>query len=152
MAGKGSKIMLLTEGHGVPVGLVIASAQAHEIRYAAQTVAQLKVPQPRGRARTRPQELIADKAYDSRAFRAALQRRGIKVSIPVVERRQRKQPKRGRPRKVSVHFRRRWLVERTHAWMDNCRRLVVRYERKPELYAAFCFVAFILWTANRILK
>jgi transposase len=110
------------------------------------------VPQAHGRARTRPQELIADKAYDSRAFRTALQRRGIKVSIPVVERRLRKQPKRGRKVKVSVHFRRRWIVERTHAWMDNCRRLVVRYERKPELFAAFCLIAFILWTANRILK
>jgi transposase len=144
--------MLLTDGQGLPVSLVVDTAHAHEIRYAAQTIAGLKVPQRRGRPRTRPKELIADKAYDSRAFRTALQRRGIRVSIPVVERRKRKRPKRGRPRRVSVYYQRRWIVERTHAWMDNCRRLVVRYERMPELFAAFCMLAFILWTINRILK
>ncbi|NLF74534.1 MAG: IS5/IS1182 family transposase, partial [Chloroflexi bacterium] len=36
-------------------------------------------------------------------------------------------------------------------WMDNCRRLVVRYERHVHLYKAFCLVAVILWCIDRIL-
>jgi transposase len=152
LVGKGSKIMLLTDGQGVPLGLLVDSAQAHEIRYAAQTLATLKVPQPHGRSRTRPRELIADKAYDSAAFRRRLQRRGIKVTIPYIERHIRKQPKRGRPIHVGVSFRQRWHIERSNAWMDNYRRLVVRYERQPELYAAFCMLSFILLCLARILK
>ncbi len=152
MAGKGSKIMLLTDGQGLPLGLVVDSAQPHEMRYAAQTIASVKVPQALGRRRTRPEELIADKADDSVALRQSLHRRGIQVSIPPVQRRERKTPKRGRPLKVGVSFRQRWHVERSNAWMDNCRRLVVRSERKPELYAAFCMLFFILLCLNRILK
>lgn len=152
MAGKGSKIMLLTDGNGLPLSVVIDRAQPHESRYAAQTLAGLRVPQVRSRARTRPTELVADKAYDNRTWRRQLQRRGIRVCIPIVQRRPRKQPKRGRPYQLGPSFRQRWKIERAFAWMDNCRRLVVRYERKPELYAAFCMLAFILWTAIRILK
>ena len=74
------------------------------------------------------------------------------MTIPFVQRRERKTHKRGRPIKVGVSFRLRWRVERRNAWMDNCRRLVVRYERKPELYAAFCMLFFILLCLNRILK
>jgi hypothetical protein len=36
--------------------------------------------------------------------------------------------------------------------MDNCRRLVVRYERDVEHYRAFCLLAIILWCVNLILK
>lgn len=122
------------------------------MRYAAQTVAQVRVPQPHGRPRTRPAELIADKAYDSSAFRQSLHQRGIKVTIPHIERRVRQHPKRGRPLRVGATFKLRWVVERTNAWMDNCRRLVVRYERLPELYVAFCMFSFILLCLNRILK
>ncbi len=43
-------------------------------------------------------------------------------------------------------------IERCFGWMDNCRRLVVRYERSVEHYQAFCLVAIILWCLNLILK
>jgi hypothetical protein len=36
--------------------------------------------------------------------------------------------------------------------MDNCRRLVVRYERSVDQYKAFCVIAIILWCVNLILK
>lgn len=152
MAGKGSKIMLLTEGSGLPLSLVVGSAQPHEMRYTRRTLAGVSVPQPHARPRTRPDELIADKAFDSVALRHSLRRRGIRVTIPPVARRERKTPKRGRPYKVGPTFRLRWHIERTNAWMDNCRRLVVRYERKPELYASFCILYFILLCLTRILK
>jgi transposase len=152
LRGKGSKIMLVTDGQGIPLSLVIGSAHPHEVRFAVATLAGVRVPQPKGRPRTRPQELVADKAYDSRALRQWLQRRGIRVSIPMVQRRKRKQPKRGRPYRVGPAFRQRWKIERTFAWLQNHQRLVVRRERKPELYRSFCLLAFILLNANRILK
>jgi transposase len=152
MAGKGSKIMLVTDGAGLPLSIVVGSAQRHEIRYTRRSMAGVQVPQRHGRNRTRPAEVIADKGFDSRAFRRSLQRRGIRVTIPHIERHKPKTPKRGRPIQVGPGMRLRWHIERTNAWMDNCRRLVVRYERKPELFTAFCMLAFSLWCLNRILK
>ena len=36
---------------------------------------------------------------------------------------------------------RRWVVERTHAWLDRSRRLLVRWEKKAENYLAFIQLA-----------
>jgi len=36
--------------------------------------------------------------------------------------------------------------------MDNCRRLVVRYNRKLHIYKSFCLLALILWSVDRLLK
>jgi transposase len=141
--------MVVADGHGLPIGLYVDSARPHEIQLADATLATVRVPQPRGRPRTRPKELVADKAYDSHAFRRRLRRRGIKPTIPTFERRQ---PKRGRPVKAGAGYRQRWKVERCFGWMDNCRRLVVRYERTVEHYYAFCLSAIILWCINLILK
>jgi transposase len=116
------------------------------------TLATVRVPQRRGRPRTRPKELVADRAYDSQAIRQRLRRRGIKPTIPPVERRQRRRPKRGRPIKTGPSARQRWKVERCFGWMDNCRRLVMRYERAVEHYHAFCVIAVTLWCINLILK
>jgi hypothetical protein len=44
------------------------------------------------------------------------------------------------------------LESRALFWMDNCRRLVVRYDRHLHIYRAFYLVAIILWCIDRILK
>ncbi|MBO2534084.1 MAG: IS5/IS1182 family transposase, partial [Thermoactinomycetaceae bacterium] len=49
-------------------------------------------------------------------------------------------------------YRRRWIIERCFGWMNNYRRLVVRYDRYLHIYRAFCLIAFIIWCVNRILK
>jgi transposase len=143
--------MVVADGRGLPIGLHVASARPHECTLAEPTLATISVPQRRGRPRTRPRELIADRGYDSQVFRQQLRRRGIKPTIPIIERRRRR-PKRGRPIRPGLSYRHRWKVERCFAWMDNCRRLVVRYERYVDHYRAFCLLAIILWCVNLILK
>jgi transposase len=150
--GKGSKVMIVADGNGLPIGLHVASAQPHESTLAEATLATVRVPQKRGRPKTRPKELVADKAYDSQEFRRKLRRRGIKPTIPTFERRKRKKPKRGRPIRAGAAYRHRWKVERCFGWLDNCRRLVVRYERRVHVYKAFCLVAIILWCIDRLLN
>ena len=68
-SGKGSTVLVVADGHGVPSGLYVDSAQPHESQLADVTLATIRVPQKRGRPRTRPQELVADQAYDSHEFR-----------------------------------------------------------------------------------
>ncbi|GAA3084164.1 hypothetical protein GCM10020000_83080 [Streptomyces olivoverticillatus] len=48
-----------------------------------QVMAPVRVPRPIGRPRVRPDAVLADKAYSSRAIRDPLQRRGIRTVIPV---------------------------------------------------------------------
>ena len=150
--GKGTKVMAVVEGNGLPIGLYVASAQPHELTLAQATLGTIQEPLPRSHPRTCPKEVVADRAYDSEAFRRYLRRRGIQPTIPSYQCRARKRPKRGRPLQVGPSYGSRWKVERCFAWMDNCRRLVVRYERKLHCYHAFCLFAVILWCVNHILK
>jgi transposase len=134
--GKGSKVMVVADGQGLPIGLHVDSAQPHESTLAVPTLATVN----------------ADRAYDSQAFRRYLRRRGIKPTIPTFARRPRQRPKRGRPIRTGPNYRHRWKIERCFGWMDNYRRLVVRYERSVDHYKAFCLMAIILWCVNLILK
>jgi IS5 family transposase len=145
-SGKGAKVMVVADGSGLPIGLHVDSARPHESRLAETTLATVRVPRPR------PQEIVADKAYDSRECRRSLRRRGIKPTIPTFSRRPRRLPKRGRPVRTGPNYRHRWKVERCFGWVDNDRRLVVRYERSVDHYKAFCLIAIILWCVNFILK
>jgi len=141
--GKGTKVMVVAEGNGLPIGLHLASARPHELTLARPTLETVKVPRRRGRPRQRPGELVADKAYDSRAFREWLRKKGIKPTIPPIER-PRKRTKRGRPVRVGPGYGGRWKVERLFAWLGQYRRLVVRHERLLEVFRGFILVAFIL--------
>ena len=99
--------MAVVDGNGLPIGLHVDSAQPHEVTLAETTLATIRVPQTRGRPKTRPKELVADKAYDSAAFRRKLRTRGIKPTIPTFERRKRRNPKRGRPIRAGAAYRNR---------------------------------------------
>ena len=62
--GKGTKLMAVVDGRGVPLGLLVASAQDAEVRLAEPTLATVRVPLSRGRPKTRPTSVVADKGYD----------------------------------------------------------------------------------------
>ena len=110
--------MAVVDGNGLPIGLHLDSAQPHELPLAAATLQTISVPQKRGRPKTRPKEVVADKAYDSADFRRKLRRRGIKPTIPTFERRKRKHPKRGRPRRLGGELPPA-LESRTLLWLDG---------------------------------
>lgn len=88
--GKGSKVMAVVDGNGLPIGLHVDSARPHEVTLAEPTLQTISVPRQRGRPKMRPKELVADKAYDSADFLRKLRRRGIKPTIATFERRKRK--------------------------------------------------------------
>jgi IS5 family transposase len=88
------------------------------------------VRQRRGRSRKRPDKLHADKGYDFDRCRNGLRARGITPRIA----------RRGID--SSKHLgKHRWVVERTFAWINQFRRLVIRYERHADLYRAFLVLA-----------
>ena len=81
-----------------------------------------------------PDKIISDKAYDSDPLNKKLmEERCIEMIAP--HRRGRKKAKTQDGRKLRP-YRRRWKVERLFAWLQNFRRLVVRYEYHVENFLA----------------
>ena len=117
-----------------------------EVRLAEHVLAQVAVPRPGpGRPRMKPERIVADRGYDSRALWERLKRRGIDLIVPHRgNRRQRWQDGRKLRR-----YRHRWIVERTIAWLLDFRRLVVRHERRLDLYRAFVHAACMLIVLRR---
>jgi transposase len=148
--GKGTKVMLVADGNGLPIGFYLASANHHEVRLAVPALQTVRVTRPkRGRPKQRPDELVADKAYDRKRLRRWLRSKRIKPTIPSYERRACKQPRRGRPLKAGLGYAERWKVERTFAWLGNFRRLLVRHERYLSTLRAFFLIAFIFMSLKR---
>ncbi|MCS6848450.1 MAG: hypothetical protein RMN52_12150 [Anaerolineae bacterium] len=50
--GQGSKVRVIAEGNGLPIGLHVDSAQPHELTLAKATLATIRMPQRQGRPRT----------------------------------------------------------------------------------------------------
>lgn len=82
--------------------------------------------------------MVADNADDSVDVRHTLRRRGSTPTVPPAARRNRKQPKRGRPLRAGTGSRQRWNGERWFGWMNTCRRLVVRSDRHLRSFRACC--------------
>jgi transposase len=149
--GKGTKWMHVVEGRGLPLGFHLAGANEAEVRLAEQTLNTIRVAHPRGRPKRRPQKLVADRGYDSRAFRALLRRRGIGMCIPPKRRPASWRAKRGRP--VVAHkadYRLRYTVERSFAWLGNFRQLLIRWESLFAVYRSFFVVAVVLVCVRRL--
>jgi transposase len=140
--------MVVADSAGIPLGVHLASATPAEVNLLEAALATVKVPRRGGGApRRKPVRLIADRAYDADWLRVSLACRKIQLICP--HRRGRTSPSLQDGRSLR-RYRRRWIVERTIAWLQNFRRLVVRYERYPQIHLAFIHVACILITARQL--
>ena len=111
--------MAIADASGFPVAAHIESASPHEVKLVEETI-------DSGFTEYAPNKLIGDKAYDSDDLdQRLLADRNIEMVAP--HRKGRKKPKTQDGRKLRP-YRRRWKVERFFAWLQNFRRIVVRYE------------------------
>src|SRR5271166_4021082 len=95
-------------------------------------------PTPARTATQKPQRVIADRGYDSGPLRKRLQKRGIELIAPYRKNNQRRRYEDGRKLR---RYQRRWIVERTNAWLGQFRRLLVRHEHLLSTYRAFFYLA-----------
>jgi transposase len=133
----GSKHHILTDGNGTPLAGRVTKANRNDVTQLEALVD--AVPRVRGkvgRPRQRPEELYGDRAYDSKAKREALRARGIRPKIA---------------RRNTAHGsglgRRRWVVERSLAWLHQFRRLRTRFDRSAKVHQAFLTlgIALVCW-------
>ena len=149
--GKGTKWMVVVDGRGLPLGNYLHSASPAEVKLAETTLATIRVGRSHhsGRPRQKPMRVIADKAYDSDPLRERLRQRGIELICPHKRNRVCPATQDGR---VLRRYQRRWIVERTHAWLGNFRRLVVRYDRSLTIYGAFFHIACFMIVLRRVVQ
>ncbi len=131
---QGVKRSLLTDGAGIPLAVAIDGANRHDMKLLAATLDGIVVTRPDPDSRA-PQHLCLDAGYDDVAVRADATERDYDAHI------------RGRGEERALKEQtpgwraRRWLVERTHSWLNRSRRLLVRWEKKAENYLAFVQLA-----------
>jgi putative transposase len=136
-AKSGVKRSLLTEGHGVPLALAVEGAQRHDMKLVRETIESIVVARPEPSVE-QPQGMCLDKGYDYQEVRDILAEFGFTAHI-----RSRGQEAKELAQEAGKRARR-WVVERTHSWMNRFRRILIRWEKKPENYIAFLHFACAL--------
>jgi transposase len=131
--GKGTKIMAVADGAGQPVAVCAECATPHEVTLVQQTLAEIFVAEP-------IQRLIGDNAYDSDQLDRDLAETGVEMIAP--HRTNRKHHT--QDRRLLRRYRRRWKIERLFAWLQNFRRLTVRWEHYLETFIGMIHLACVL--------
>ena len=126
----------MVDRNGLPLVIMITGANVHDSKQLLPLVDALPVLCVRQGVRHYPHKLHADKAYDSAALRQGLDDRFIIARIA-----------RRNVESEAGLGRHRWVVERTNAWINQFRRLKVRYERRADIHQAFLTLgcALICW-------
>jgi putative transposase len=135
-AKSGTKRSLLTDGRGVPLGVAVSGANTHDKWLVWRTLASVPILRPAEQPASEIKEnLCMDKGYDYPDVREIVQWWGYTAHIRT--RGEEKHPK----QTIPGYRARRWVVERTHSWFNRFRRLLIRWEKKPENYLGFIHFA-----------
>ena len=144
------------DGRGRPLAIVVTGGQRNDGAMLATVLADIRVPRlGRGRARTRPNVVIADRAYATGVIREQLRRRHIKAVIPAksdqIAARLRRGSAGGRPNAFDAQaYKDRNLVERSFNKAKQWRGLATRYDKLAITYRAGVTLSAIL-TWQRLL-
>lgn len=146
----GVKQSVLTEAKGIPVGLALEGANRHDMKLVQATLESVP-PRVEGRRKVHlwvmqhsqqgEQGLCLDAGYDYDEVRRIAQEFGYTTHI-----RSRGQEVQA---KVAGQKARRWVVERTHSWLNRYRRLLIRWEKKSLNYLGLLHLACALMTWNK---
>lgn len=125
--GLTTKIHLLVDGKGRPLRFILSPGQAADISSAPALLEGMKAA-----------AVIADKGYDSRAFRDLIRSKRMRVVIPS-----------SRSRKRAIRYDReaykqRNLVERCFNKLKHFRRIATRFDRPDSHFMAFLHIAAVM--------
>lgn len=126
--------MAVADRTGFPIAISVCSASPHEVTLVESTLDSRFIADL-------PERLIGERAYDSDPLDQRMAEQGIDMIAPDKSNRRKPNTQDGRSLR---RYRRRWLVERLFAWLQNFRRLITRYEYKMENYLGFVHLACIV--------
>ncbi len=140
--GKGVKIMVLVDASGLPVAVSTGSAGPHE-RTLVQELFTFML------SKSLPERVIGDRAYDSDSLDEQLADQGVEMIAPHRSNRLLENVTQdGRPLR---RYKRRWRVERTIGWLQNFRRLCIRWEKSTVMFQGFLHLSCALMLLKGVL-
>jgi putative transposase len=111
----------------VPIGLAVDGANRHDMRMVRETIESIPIDRPEPTKR-KPQGMCMDKGYDYDEVREIVAEFGFTAHIH-------SRGEEAKAIKKKAGFKaRRWVSERTHSWFNRFRRVLIRWEKKPENY------------------
>ena len=136
-AKPGVKQSLLVEAAGGPLAITIAGANVPDAQLLDATIEAIVLERPEPEPDFE-QHLCLDKAYDNDTGYLACIDHGYTPHIAAI--------RSDAPPKPKRYPARRWVVERTLAWLSKCRGILIRYEKKAENYLGLLQLACgLLW-------
>ena len=146
--GKGGvKRSLLVEAKGIPLAVAVDGANRHDMKLVGKTLQNIEVKRPKP-TRRKPQGLCMDKGYDYDEIRDLMEEFKFTAHI-------RSRGEEAIAIKHEAGFKaRRWVVERTHSWLNRFRRILIRWEKGADTYIAMLHFALgiITWRATGLLE
>jgi transposase len=141
-AGKGVKIMVLVDARGLPVAVNTAPATPHESKLVQGLFDFILTADT-------PERLIGDKAYDSDKLDDQL---ASHATLMIAPHRSNRRPESTTQDGRSLRrYKRRWTVERTIAWLQNYRRLCIRWEKSSTLFQGFLHLTCSIMLIRQVL-
>lgn len=123
----------------MPIGLAVGGANVNDFKLLRETLQSIPVKRPRPTSTAR-QGLCLDKGYDYDEVRELLKEFKFTAHI-------RSRGEEAQRLKRSARFKaRRWVVERTHSWMNRYRGILIRWAKKPENYIAMLHFSLAIIT------
>jgi putative transposase len=135
----GTKRSLLVEGQGIPIGITIDGANRHDMKMTRATLQSMVIHRPSSSITTTielQQHICLDKGYDYPEVYELLEEYGYTIHVCKRGEDYNNSNKKKKKKKIPKYRERRWVVERTHSWMNRFRRLLIRWEKKEDNYIA----------------
>jgi transposase len=140
---KGEKLIAIVDGAGnIIAPMTFAAVNESDMGLLPDSLKDLKASCRQLAMSLKGSVLNLDAGFDSKKNRKMIWNQGLKPNIKE-NKRNRKKTKRGKKRWFDkVLYKSRFTVERSFAWADKFRRIVIRYEVKAAHFMAFCLLAF----------
>ena len=128
-AKSGTKRSILVDGKGVPLGVCVDGANRHDMKMTKATLQSIVIYRPEPTIRSKRAHVHGQRLRVSRGIRIT-----GRVWLYNSHQIKRKGKKAALKKEYQNTDARRWVVERTHSWMNRFRRLLVRWEKRIENY------------------
>ena len=155
--GLTSKIHLAADTRCRPISRVTSAGHRHDSLAFEPVMAGIRIRRRgRGRPRTRPAQVLGDKAYSSRAIRSYLRRRRIRATIPEPADQQATRLRRGSrggraPKFDPDSYKQRNVVERAINKLKGYRAVATRYDKRDYMFRGTIDVASIrIWLRDPV--